>query len=140
MSSDSDFLNRLWIRLVDDDFSADKLVARIRHDGGYDIESLSNEVMLALIAGTYDGAWDGVAFSFSELLAYYSVPGGMESAEQIIGWVFAALMIARCVRHAATDWEMEFDKFINGYVAARQRLETEESIEIFERVWGGPRG
>lgn len=140
MSSDSDLLARLWNRMVGDDFSPAKLVARVRHDGGYDIENLSDELILSLIGGTHEGAWGEVAFSFSELLAYYSVPGGIESAEQTVGWAFAALMIAQCVRHAATDWEMEFDKFINGFIVARQRLETEESIEIFERVWGGAGG
>ena len=135
--SDAAFYRQLWVRLMGDEFTAQKLADRIRVDGGVDIENLSTSDVFELIEGRFSGSWSEVAFSFSEILASYSAPGGIESGEQIVGWVFAAFVIAEAIKEDKTDWEFEFDKFINGFLVVRDKLETEESIYIFQRVFCG---
>jgi hypothetical protein len=133
-SNDADFYQSLWMRLVGEEFSSGKLGDRLRRDGGVDMD-LGDEDLRSLIEGRYTGSWSEVAFSFSELLASYSVPGGIETPGQVVGWVCASFVIADAIRNGATDWEMEFNKFINGFLAVRDRLEIEESIHIFEQVF-----
>lgn len=133
--ADLEFYRGLWSRLVDDTFTAQKLVARVRRDGGYDLEGMSDRDLLDLVEGRFSGPWNRVAFAFSELLAYYSVPEQALTGEQVVGWVFASFSIAQAIEHDATDWELQFNHFIGGFLAVRHQLETEESVHVFERVF-----
>jgi hypothetical protein len=133
--TDVEFYRALWSRLVDDAFTAQKLVARVRRDGGYDLAGMSDRDLLDLIEGRFSGPWDGAAFAFSELLAYYSVPGQALTGEQVVGWVFASFSVAQAIDNDATDWELQFNLFLDGFLAVRRQLETDESVRIFERVF-----
>jgi hypothetical protein len=134
---DVEFFRQLWTRLVGDGFVPEKLVARVRLDGGYDIEGLTERMLLDLIDECFTGSWQEVAFSFSELSAYYLAVGERLSPEQVVGWVFAIFATADAINADATDWEMEFDKFIDVFMILRPRLELDESVQIFERVFRG---
>lgn len=135
--NDLAFYAQVWARLTAEEFTPEKLAKRVHFDGGYDIAKLSESDLIALIEGRFEGDWSGPGFSFSELLAYYSVPGAIQAGEQIVGWIFASFVIADAVRADATDWEMEFNNFIDGFLAVRAKLELEESIHVFERVFPG---
>ena len=134
-NEDLAFYRQLWERLVGGEFTVEKLARRIRMDGGIDIENLSDSDLLELIEGRFSGPWVEAAFSFSETLATYSVPGGIETAEQIVGWVLASFMIADAINENAADWELQFNNFMDGFIAVRDQLETEESIFIFQRLF-----
>jgi hypothetical protein len=136
-TQDMDFYRQLWERLVGHEFTPQKLADRLRVDGGVDIENLSAADVIDLIEGRFSGSWSEVAFSFSEILASYSVPGGIQSPEQIVGWVFAAFVIADAIKKNEADWELEFNKVINGFLAVRDKLETDECIFILQRVFCG---
>ncbi len=139
-AGDVQFYREVWSRLVGATFTAPKLVERVRVDGGYDLEGLSDRDLLDLVEGRFQGAWDGVAFAFSELLAYYSVPGQTLTGEQVVGWIFASVSIADAIRKDATDWELQLNLFINGFLAVRDKLEADESVRVFERVFCSDRG
>ncbi|MGH8589482.1 MAG: hypothetical protein ACREXX_09160 [Gammaproteobacteria bacterium] len=134
-TKDVNFYRQLWERLVDREFTSQKLADRLRADGGVDIENLSNGNVLDLIEGRFSGPWSEVAFTASELLASYSVPGGIHTPEQVVGWVFASFAFADSIKNDEADWEIQFNIFINGFLAVRDKLETEESIHIFQRVF-----
>ena len=140
MDKDLDFYRELWERLAGDSFSTQKLAQRLRADGGVDIQDLSHADVLSLIEGRYRGSWAEVSFAASELLATYSVAGGIESGEQVVGWVFAAFAFADAVGKGHADWEIQFDIFMNGFLRVRDPLEPEDSVSIFERVFCAGRG
>ena len=54
--------------------------------------------------------------------------------EEIVGWVFASFVIADAIRHGSSDWEFQFNHFINGFLEVRSDLEMDEAIEIFQEV------
>ena len=133
------FIERLWNRLTGRKFVPHEFAKQIHRDGGIDMENLSTEDLLQLLEGRFAGDWNEPAFSFSELLSYYSVPNAnrdwSRTKEQIVGWVFASFVIADVIKHGATNWEMQFDQFINCFVELRSELEIDEAIEIFQRVF-----
>jgi len=49
--------------------------------------------------------------------------------------VFASFVIADAIKQGATDWEMQFNLFVNGFLEVRNELDIYEAIEIFERVF-----
>lgn len=132
---DVDFYRQLWERLVGHEFIPQKLADRLRVDGGVDIEDLSNANVLDLIEGRFSGPWSEVAFTSSELLASYSVPGGIQTPEHVVGWVFASFAFADSVKKREADWEIQFNIFMNGFLNVRDKLEPEESVYIFQRVF-----
>jgi hypothetical protein len=91
--------------------------------------------LLGLLEGKVNGNWNARAFSFSELLAYYSVPDENRTKEEIVGWVFASFVIADAIKEGATDWELHFNIFMNGFLEIRKELEIDEAIDIFQRVF-----
>ena len=120
------FLEKLWVRLVGADFSATKLAARARHDGGHDIDGLSDSDLIGLIEGRFSGDWDEVAFSFSELLCYYAahVQLGIElTGEQIVSWTFSVLMIAEVDRHL--DYPL-----MEVFGVVQHRLDVDEAMKL----------
>ena len=133
--NDVEFYRQLWERLVGGNFSPQKLADRLRLDGGIDIDNLSNASVLDLIEGVYSGPWSEVAFTSSELLASYTVPGGIQTAEQVVAWVFASFAFADSALHGEADWEIQFDIFINGFALTRGQLEPDESIHILQRLF-----
>jgi len=126
----------LWRRLTGEEFSDEKLAARIRNDGGVDIHNLSDDDVLALIRGTSTAPAKEVLFTFGEMLATYSVEGGIDTPEQIVSWVFTAFVISDAVRAGLTDWDFHFDNFMNGYLAIRSQLEIDESVAVMTRIFG----
>lgn len=133
--ADIDLLKSIWFQLAEDDFSNDKLVERVLHDGGNDMSNLSQEDVAALIEGRFNGDWHKPAFSFSELLAYYRACGEELTSQQIVGWVFASFVIADAIEHDATEWERQFNNFISGFVTVKERLEIDQSVRILRRVF-----
>jgi hypothetical protein len=134
---DLDFYRQLWVRLVGGEFSASSLAERVRNDGGMDIGNLSDAELLDLIEGRFSGNWTEAAFSSSELLAYYAVPGAITGPEQIVGWVFIAFVAADAIKEDALEWEAQFNSFMNGFLSVRDQLEREECVQIFHRVFCG---
>jgi len=135
-TKDITFYRELWERLSGTDFTAQKLAERVRVDGGIDIRDLSESDVLALIEGSFSGSWKSAAFSFSEMLDSYSVTGGIENPEQIVGWVFASFVVADAVRQGEIEWELHFNSLMDGFLSVRNKLETLEAIVIFQRVFG----
>lgn len=133
------FIDRLWNRLTGRKFGPREFAKQVHWHGGHDMSGLSEENVLELLEGRFSGDWKEPVFSFSELLAYYSVPNAKRdqsrTKEEIVGWVFASFVIADAIKQDATDWEMQFDKFINCFVEVRSELDIYESIEIFQRVF-----
>jgi len=115
------FLGQLWGRLVGEAFSPASLAGQVKADGGHDLSQ-----------------WKEPGFSFSELLAFYCVPDGEKSPRQVVAWVFASFVIADAIKHGAADWEMEFDKLIDGFLTIRKSLEMQESVHVFKRVFSCP--
>lgn len=132
---DVDFYSALWTRLVGDGFSVEKLLHRVRIDGGVDIEDLSDSDLRDLIEERYAGDWSKVAFTGSEMLASYSVAGGMSTPDQVVGWVFASLILSDAIKADAADWYRNFDNFLNGFFAVREKLAFGEALAIFERAF-----
>ena len=136
IARDIDFYRSLWERLVGNPFTPEHLAARVHHDGGYDMENLSESELIELIKGRFQGRWSEPGFSFSELLAFYSVPGALEGPEQVVGWVFASFVVADAIRKEVLDWELQFNNFFNGLLVVRPRLESEELVHILQRMFG----
>jgi hypothetical protein len=136
-NQDAVLIEKLWNRLVGKNFIPAEFVKQIRWHGGHDMKNLSEESVLQLFEGRFLGDWHEPAFSFSELLAFYSVPDKNRRKEEIVGWVFASFVIADAVRHGATDWEMQFNLFLNGFLEVRGELDMYEATSIFERVFRG---
>jgi hypothetical protein len=136
---DITLIEKLWDRLTGRKFAPKEFVKQIHWHGGHDMSNLSEEDLLQLLEGKFVGDWTAPAFSFSELLAFYSVPNSnrdkSRTKEEIVGWVFASFIIADAIKHGATDWEMQFNLFIKGFLEVRGELEIEESIDIFHRVF-----
>lgn len=133
--NDIAFLDRLWRRLTGDAFTAQKLAEQLKHVGGHDMTNLSEGELLQLLNGRFSGDWNEPAFSFSELLADYCLPDENRPKEQTVGWVCASFIISDAIKQGATDWELQFDKLIDGFLAVRDNLETEEAIHVFQRVF-----
>jgi len=129
------FYELLWHRVIEDAFRVEKLVQRVRTDGGVDIEDLKEPELLDLAYERYSGDWTKVAFAASEMLASYSVPGGIENPEQVVAWVFTAFQLSDAIAHGAADWELNFDNFLNGFQRIREKLEYGEALSIFERAF-----
>jgi hypothetical protein len=128
-------IEKLWNRLTGTKFVPLDFAKLIRRHGGHDMSKLCEEDVLRLLEGEFSGNWHEPAFSFSELLAYYSVPDENRTKEEIVGWVFASFVIADAIKQGATDWEMQFNLFVNGFLEVRNELDIYEAIEIFERVF-----
>jgi hypothetical protein len=97
---------------------------------------LSNEELDALINQRFSGDWSEVAFSASELLAYYGAPQPPElKPEQVVCWVFAAFALSDAIRKQATSWDLHFDIFLNSFLRVRKFLHLYECIDIFLRVF-----
>lgn len=103
------------------------------------MSNLSEDDLQQLLEGRFTGDWNEPVFSFSELLAFYSVPNTdrdkSRSKEEIVGWVFASFVIADAIKQGATDWEMQFNLFLNGFLEVRGDLQLDESIEVFQHVF-----
>jgi hypothetical protein len=136
---DSILIERLWNRLTGRKFVPQEFVKQVHWHGGHDMSNLSEEDLLQLLEGRFSGNWHEPAFSFSELLAFYSVPNAnrdrSRTKEEIVGWVFASFVIADAIKQSGTDWEMQFNLFMNGFLEVRSDLEIDEAIEIFQRVF-----
>jgi hypothetical protein len=136
---DAILIEKLWERLTGRKFVPQEFVKLVRLHGGHDTSNISHEDLLRLLEGQFAGNWSEPAFSFSELLAYYSVPNASRdksrTKEEIVSWVFAAFVIADAIKQGATDWEMQFNLFMNGFLEVRSELEIDEAIEIFQRVF-----
>lgn len=128
-------IEKLWNRLTGTTFVSSDFVKVILRHGGHDMKNLSENDLLQLLEGRFTGDWHKPAFSFSELLAYYSVPDKNRLKEEIVGWVFASFVIADAIKQGETDWEMQFNLFMNGFLEVRNDLEFDESVEIFRRVF-----
>jgi hypothetical protein len=102
--ADIELLKTIWVQLAEEEFSKDKLIERVLHDGGHDMSNLSQADVAALLEGRFKGDWHNPAFSFSELLAYYRACGEELTSQQIVGWVFAAFVIADAIEHDAAEW------------------------------------
>ncbi len=137
IARDIDFYRSLWERLVGSQFTTKNLAARVHDDGGYDMENLSESDLIELIEGRFQGPWAEPGFSFSELMAFYSVAGAVKGPEQVVGWVFASFVIAEAIKREVLDWELQFNNFFNGLVIVRPKLEPEELIQIFQRIFCG---
>lgn len=136
---DSFFIKKLCERLTGNTFVPLEFVKHVHRHGGIDMSNLSHEDLLQLLEGRFVSDWKEVSFSFSELLASYSVPNAKRdqsrTKEEIVGWVFAAFVIADAIKQGTTDWEMQFNLFMNGFLEVRQELEIHEVIEVFQRVF-----
>ena len=135
---DRQMLGAMWARLVGSELSLEKLVARIRHDGGLDVSGLSDEELRQLFDGRFSGNWKEPAFAFSELLALYRGGATHDPAEQTVGWAFAVLSLADALERDVTDLDLQFNNFIDGFVAFKERLTTDESIHILKRFMSYP--
>src|SRR5580658_1729005 len=132
---DRDFLQNVWFVLADDDFSTEKLANRVFADGGHDMSHLSQNDVLALIEGRFNGDWNDIAFSFSELLYYYVACGNEMTPHQVVGWVFASFVIADAIKRDVAEWERQFDSFMRGFIIVKERLETDQSVLILQRCF-----
>lgn len=129
------FLDGLWRRLTGDAFTPQKLAEQLKHDGGHDMSNLSEEDLLQLLDGRFSGDWKEPTFSFSELLAFYCVPDANRSKKQTAGWVCASFVVSDAIKQGATDWELQFDKLIDGFLAVRNDLEAKDAVHVFQRVF-----
>lgn len=129
------FLDGLWRRLTGDAFTPQELAKQVKHDGGHDMSKLSEEDLLQLLDGRFSGDWKEPAFSFSELLAFYCVPDENRSKKQTVGWVCASFVIADAIEQGAADWELQFDKLVDSFLAVRNDLEAKEAVHVFQRVF-----
>lgn len=133
------FIEKLWNRLTGRKFVPQEFAKEMHWQGGIDMSNLSPEDLLQLLEGRFSGDWDKPAFSFSELLALYSVPNAKRdrsrTKEEIVGWVFASFVIADAIKQEAAEWQMQFNLFMDGFIEVRSELEIDESIEIFQRVF-----
>ncbi len=128
-------IEKLWNRLVDRKFLPSDFVKQVRWHGGYDMKNLTEEDLLQLLEGRFSGDWHKPTFALSELLAFYSVPDKNRHKEEIVGWVFASFVISDAIKHDETEWERQFNLFMNGFLEVRSELEIEEAVEIFHRVF-----
>ena len=132
-------IEKLWDRLTGRKFVPEEFAKQVHWHGGHDMSGLSVENVLQLLEGRFSGDWHKPAFSFSELLAFYSVPNAKRdrsrTKEEIVGWVFASFVIADAIKQDATDWEMQFNLFLNGFFEVRSELDIYEAIDIFQRVF-----
>ena len=129
------FLDGLWKRLTGSAYTPHKLAKQVKHDGGHDMSNLSEKDLLQLLDGRFSGDWKEPAFSFSELLAFYCVPDENRSKKQTVGWVCASFVISDAIRQGAADWELQFDKLVDGFLVVRNDLEAAEAVRVFQRVF-----
>lgn len=135
------FLQNLWNRLGKDTFSPKNLIERVRIDGGLDVSGLSDDDMSQLLEGNFAGDWHEVAFSFSELLAYYAAiyeSNHIKDLRQIVGWGFSVFMIRDAIEKNVTDLDLQLNSFIESFFYIREKLEIEESILIILSFFRSP--
>ncbi len=135
IAKDMDLLKALWHRLVGGNFSSERLIGRIRHDGGNDVSNLSDDEVLQLIEGRFSGNWREPVFSFAELLGYYAVNSNDLSNEQIVGWVFTVLILVEAMERGDADIDLLFNSFIDGFSRFRHKLPQEVWLYIFARFF-----
>ena len=133
-SVDLDFLASIWRQLSETDFQKETLIDLLLVDGGLDISELSRHDLLALMDGTFSGEWRRPAFAFSEMLSHYLAGAHEMSDEHVVGWIFAAFILAEAIEQGATDWEREFNHFLAGLYILQARLEVDDSLFILRRV------
>lgn len=132
--TDIKLFSDLWGRLVGGDFTLQCLAQRIHRDGGIDMSNLSEEDVLQLLNGRFAGDWHEPAFSFSELLACYAAGEGNDmTKEQMVGWVAGAFVVADAINQNATDLELQFNIFFEGFLVVRNKLGADECIHILRR-------
>ena len=134
-NTDMALISEIWASLVEDDFSKEKLISCILIDGGHDMSDLSKEDLLALFEGQFNGDWYEPAFAFNELLSFYAACGKKINSQQIVCWVWASFIISDAIKHGGTQWENQFNSFINGFVTISERLEIDQSVQILQRVF-----
>lgn len=131
--NDFGLLDALWRRLVGENLSTERLIGRLRSDGGHDILVLSDVELRELVEGRFAGDWHKPAFAFSEMIACYSVDE--MAPDQVVAWVFSVLTVADCLGRGETEMEFQFNNFINGFYRVREKLEIDEWIYIFGRLF-----
>ena len=136
--NDNNFLSALWQRLTNSKFSQNLLFQQFFKDGGHDVSNLSQEDLKLLADGRFVGDWKEPAWAASELLAYYSVPVSERTNEQVVTWVFAAFVLADSIAHGDTEWDTKINFFFDGFYCVRSKLEPEEIIYIFQRLYAPP--
>ncbi len=98
------------------------------------MSNLSEEDVLQLLNGRFAGDWHEPAFSFSELLACYAAGEGNDmTKEQMVGWVAGAFVVADAINQNATDLELQFNIFFEGFLVVRNKLGADECIHILRR-------
>jgi hypothetical protein len=115
------------------DFDISEFSRGLFCDGGIDMSDISEKTILELLRGNFDGTWENVAFSFSELLAFYSV--SELNSKQIVNWVFSAFVIREAIRKGKKEWEFIFEILMSGLYKVMQEIELEDSIYILSYIF-----
>jgi hypothetical protein len=128
-----ELLHPIGIRLIKEDFCPSALARVMIEDGGLDMEPLTEADLIALMEGKFNGSWESVVFSFSELLIHYS--NIYLNNYQVIAWCFAVLTMGEAVRNAKTDWELRLASMAKGFNRVTSTLQYREFSVILEEAF-----
>src|SRR5665213_891837 len=122
MVMDIEFIEQLWNRLTSTPFSAIQLARIVRKAGGVDMSYLSEADIVELINSGFNGDWRIPAFAFSEVLSGYTAScrlGNKLDSQSVVGCVLAILILAEAIRHGHSDWDQEFNIFLDAFLVVR---------------------
>jgi len=128
-------INAIGMRLTKKSFSPLALAEYILYQGGMDTEPLTKNDLISLMEETFNGNWDNVAFSFSELASYYQVPEKSLNDYDVVAWCFVSLVIGETCRRDLTDWRSQFHCLMNGFQKLSNKLEFDEALYILRHTF-----
>ena len=132
------YIKEMWEKLTGETFSSEFFFNTIQFDGGLDTSDICEETVVSLLDEEMNHDIDDVVFSFSELLAYYSVMethGIKFQPKQIVAWIFSAFVISEEIRKKNTDWELQFEQLINGFIEVKKYIDVKDSIYILSNIF-----
>ena len=129
-------ITTIWNSACKGELASEALLDRLHEDGGHDTEDINNETVEVLLNGSLDEDWDLVAFSASEMLAYYLQISSRLSTQQVAATVFCACVLADGSRSQKVDWSMEHDKVMAVCAMLGSKLELEVFLPVMTYIFG----
>jgi hypothetical protein len=132
-------LSSIWNRLEVEPFTPIALADQIIHDGGMEIEPLTQRDLVNLIEGNFNGNWQHVGFSCKEMLNLYQATALFKdkslNGREITAWCFIALTMGEACRQDTAEWDDRISAFLWCFGIVERELETEEALYILRQAF-----
>ena len=139
MHPDNDFIEHRWNRLASEPFSQANLAILIKRAGGADMSDLSDAYISDVVNGQISKDRCIPSYPFSEILSRYKAAvdrGYALKAEDVIVSVWTLLILSDAIRNGSSNWDQEFNIYLDAFLVVRKQLKREECAHIFIRSFG----